>query len=94
MLTAAALAAAPVGMQKQMIGERIHRKLTDYDSEKAAKITGMMLEMDNNDLLELLGNQEALSAKAAEADNVLTGTAIVATSRPRKRWVPVATQSS
>ena len=46
-LTRASLAAAPPGVQKQMIGERLYPKLVDYGPDRAAKITGMMLEMNN-----------------------------------------------
>jgi len=39
--------------------------------ELAGKITGMLLEMDNSELLHLLENSEAMEAKVGEAINVL-----------------------
>lgn len=39
--------------------------------ELAGKITGMLLEMDNSELLHLLDNPDALNAKVGEAMIVL-----------------------
>lgn len=39
--------------------------------EYSGKITGMLLEMDNSELLNLLEDQAALDAKIAEAMDVL-----------------------
>ena len=38
----------------------------------AGKITGMLLEMDNAEILRILDSQEAMDAKVQEAINVLT----------------------
>merc|ERR1719277_2219059 len=72
-LTAAALAAAPAGVQKQMLGEKLFPAISRYQPELAGKITGMMLEMDNSELLMLLESEEQLKGKVNEAMRVLQG---------------------
>jgi polyadenylate-binding protein len=72
-LTAAALAAAPPAMQKQMLGEKLFPLITKYQPELAGKITGRMLEMDNSELLILLESEQQLRAKVEEAMRVLQG---------------------
>src|SRR4029077_14236454 len=52
-LTLQALAAAPPTQQKQMLGEVLYPKIHIQQSELAGKITGMLLEMDNAELLGL-----------------------------------------
>ncbi|PHJ20231.1 polyadenylate binding protein [Cystoisospora suis] len=70
-LTAAALAAAQPSMQKQMLGEKLFPLIARYQPELAGKITGMMLEMDNAELLILLESDVQLKAKVDEALRVL-----------------------
>jgi len=70
-LTTAMLAAAPPEQQKQMLGERLFPLVQRLQPELAGKITGMLLEMDNSELLLLLESPEALSAKVDEAIQVL-----------------------
>jgi polyadenylate-binding protein len=70
-LTATALAAATPDMQKNMIGERLYPLIHDSQPDLAGKITGMLLEMDNSELLHLLESPEALNAKITEALQVL-----------------------
>merc|ERR1719491_2270637 len=72
-LTAAALAAAPAGVQKQMLGEKLFPAVSRYQPELAGKITGMMLEMDNSELLMLLESDQQLKCKVEEAMRVLEG---------------------
>merc|ERR1740139_1726959 len=72
-LTAAALAAAPAGVQKQMLGEKLFPAVSRYQPELAGKITGMMLEMDNSELLMLLESEQQLKSKVDEAMRVLEG---------------------
>merc|ERR1719453_713281 len=63
-LTAAALAAAPPGMQKQMLGEKLFPAISRMHPEMGGKITGMMLEMDNSELLILLESPDQLKARS------------------------------
>merc|ERR1719198_2790333 len=70
-LTAAGLASAPPGMQKQMLGEKLYSAISRTQPDMAGKITGMMLEMDNSELLILLESPEQLNAKVEEARRVL-----------------------
>jgi polyadenylate-binding protein len=86
-LTADQLAAATPMEQKQMLGEVIYLKIAKYvplllseiftdktcseQPELAGKITGMLLEMDNAELLHLLEDPEAMNAKVNEALTVL-----------------------
>jgi polyadenylate-binding protein len=70
-LTAAKLVSVPPAQQKRMIGEQLFPKIRSTKPELAGKITGMLLEMDNGELLHLLDSQPALDAKIDEALQVL-----------------------
>lgn len=70
-LTATMLAAAPPQEQKQMLGERLFPLIQRMYPELAGKITGMLLEIDNSELLHMLESQESLKAKVEEAVAVL-----------------------
>ncbi|KAL6892858.1 polyadenylate binding protein [Trichoderma longibrachiatum] len=61
------LAAAQPAQQKQILGELIFPKIQAINSELAGKITGMLLEMDNSELVNLIEDEAALKAKVDEA---------------------------
>lgn len=52
-LLQAQVAAAPPPQQKQILGEAIFPKISNLQPELAGKITGMLLEMDNQELINL-----------------------------------------
>ncbi|KAF6110497.1 poly(A) binding protein cytoplasmic 4 [Phyllostomus discolor] len=62
-LTASMLAAAPPQEQKQMLGERLFPLIQTMHSNLAGKITGMLLEIDNSELLHMLESPESLRSK-------------------------------
>ncbi|KAL1790807.1 polyadenylate-binding 4 isoform X7, partial [Sigmodon hispidus] len=70
-LTASMLAAAPPQEQKQMLGERLFPLIQTMHSNLAGKITGMLLEIDNSELLHMLQSPESLPFKVDEAVAVL-----------------------
>merc|ERR1712168_32892 len=70
-LTASILATASQSEQKQMIGERLFPLVQDHQPTLAGKITGMLLEIDNSELLHMLEQRELLSDKVKEAVQVL-----------------------
>ncbi|KAI9889685.1 MAG: Protein phosphatase PP2A regulatory subunit B [Vezdaea aestivalis] len=56
--------------QKQMIGETLYPKIASLQPELAGKITGMLLEMENAELMALVNDDAALRAKVDEAMSV------------------------
>lgn len=70
-LTAKMLADAPDEQKKQMIGEHLFPKIRKKQPQLAGKITGMLLEMDNGELIGLLESDQALADKVEEALQVL-----------------------
>lgn len=70
-LTASMLAAAPLQEQKQMLGERLFPLIQCMYPQLTGKITGMLLEIDNSELLHMLEHSESLKAKVEEAVAVL-----------------------
>jgi len=72
-LTADALEEAATALKKEMLGNRLLPKVEALidDKTRAGKITGMLLELDNETLLQLLvGNGEALTIRIKEAGKV------------------------
>jgi polyadenylate-binding protein len=70
-LTLQTLTAASEEQRKQMLGERLFPLIAAVTPNQAGKITGMLLEMDNGELLHLLESQKALTEKIEEAQLVL-----------------------
>lgn len=70
-LTASMLADALPQEQKQMLGERLFPLIQCMYPNLTGKITGMLLEIDNSELLHMLEHGESLKAKVEEAVAVL-----------------------
>ncbi|EDW73801.1 uncharacterized protein Dwil_GK19652 [Drosophila willistoni] len=70
-LIASLLANAKPQEQKQILGERLYPLIERMHATLAGKITGMLLEIENSELLHMLEDQEALKAKVEEAVAVL-----------------------
>ncbi|KAI8844749.1 hypothetical protein BC829DRAFT_419795 [Chytridium lagenaria] len=70
-LNAATLASLPAENQKRMLGEALFPLIQTHAKDMAGKVTGMLLEMDNGELLHLLESPDALHAKIEEAVAVL-----------------------
>merc|ERR1712130_923325 len=70
-LTSDMLQDAKPAEKKRLIGERLFPKIQVVEPRLAGKITGMLLEMDNTELLVLLTEQRALMNKINEALAVL-----------------------
>ncbi|KAF8704195.1 hypothetical protein HU200_031691 [Digitaria exilis] len=66
-----ALANAPPEMQRTILGENLYPLVEQLEPNQAAKVTGMLLEMDQTEVLHLLESPEALKSKVAEAMDVL-----------------------
>ncbi|KAG6495375.1 hypothetical protein ZIOFF_043178 [Zingiber officinale] len=66
-----ALANATPRQQRMLLGEHLYPLVEQYVYDHAAKVTGMLLEMDPTEVLHLLEYPDALEAKVAEAMEVL-----------------------
>jgi len=74
-LTASMLAGAQPQEQKQMLGERLYPNIQAMYPDLAGKITGMLLEIENSELLSMLDfkqNPGLLQEKVNEAVTVLS----------------------
>lgn len=54
-----------------MLGENLYPLVEQLEAEAAAKVTEMLLKMDQTEVLHLLESPEALKRKVAEAMDVL-----------------------
>ncbi|KMT05977.1 hypothetical protein BVRB_7g164650 [Beta vulgaris subsp. vulgaris] len=57
--------------QRTMLGESLYPLVDAIEHDNAAKVTGMLLEMDQTEVLHLLESPDALKAKVEEAMEVL-----------------------
>lgn len=54
-----------------MLGEQLYPLVERIEPEHTAKVTGMLLEMDQTEVLHLIESPDALKDKVAEAMDVL-----------------------
>jgi len=69
-LTANMLSSVSVQEQKQMLGERLFPLIQAMHRDLAGKITGMLLEIDNSELIHMLESGESLRAKVGGSQYV------------------------
>ncbi|KAE8674763.1 Polyadenylate-binding protein 2 [Hibiscus syriacus] len=72
---ATALANASPEHQRTMLGESLYPLVERLERDSTAKVTGMLLEMDQTEVLHLLESPESLKAKVSEAMEVLRSVA-------------------
>jgi len=70
-LTASTLAALPQGQQKQVLGEKLYGQISQMQPQLAGKITGMLLELDTSEVLNLIDTPAHLQVKVDEAVQAL-----------------------
>lgn len=70
-LNSQVLASMSAEQQKNALGERLFARISETHPEYAAKITGMLLEMDTSETLNLLETPDILRGKIEEALDVL-----------------------
>lgn len=68
---ASALASTTPDNQRLMLGEQLFPLVERIERETAGKVTGMLLEMDQTEVLHLIESPDALKIKVAEAMEVL-----------------------
>jgi len=72
---ASQLSAASPDQQRMILGEALYPLVEAKDAANAAKITGMLLEMDQSEVLHLVESPDALASKVQEAVAVLKAAA-------------------
>ena len=80
------MAVASPQEQKQIIGERLFPLIQSTHPDEAGKITGMLLEIDNAELLHMLESRDALAAKTQEVVSVLRAHIAKEKSEEIKNW--------
>jgi polyadenylate-binding protein len=70
-ITASTLARLPQDEQKNYLGERLYARIQEINPSQAAKITGMLLEMETSEILNVLEDTRTLNGKVSEAVAVL-----------------------
>lgn len=70
-LTMSALAQIPEDDQKRMLGERLYPLVREIYPALAQKLTGMLLGVNNAEVIHMLDSKDYLLAKVDEAINVL-----------------------
>ena len=70
-LTLEMLTNASPDEQKQVLGERLYPLVEELKPRLGGKITGMLLDMENTEIVHLLDSPEALRERVEEAVNVL-----------------------
>lgn len=68
---ASLLASAEPDRQKQILGDNLYQIISNIYPQQAGKLTGMLLQMDNSDLLHLIEDSNALRAEVDKANEVL-----------------------
>ncbi|OAY63029.1 polyadenylate-binding protein 3 isoform X2 [Ananas comosus] len=68
---ASALASASSEQQRIILGEQLYPLVERIEREQAGKVTGMLLEMDQTEVLHLIESPDDLQSKVAEAMEVL-----------------------
>ncbi|GAA0169085.1 RNA metabolism protein [Lithospermum erythrorhizon] len=68
---ASVLANSTPAQQRMMLGECLYPLVEQLEPDTAAKVTGMLLEMDQTEVLHLLESPDALKSKVGEAMDVL-----------------------
>merc|ERR1719440_2372951 len=70
-ITQAALAQLEPAKRKQVLGEHLFPLVSRIQPELAGKITGMLLEIEDTEVLAMLSNPALMQTKVGEAVNIL-----------------------